>query len=553
MAQQALIVNQEQEQSPPTLESTGGKLSGLRSAYQNWRRYRKELPELMASAEKNLLWIESALNDYRMTLLELSYKLDSVDSEIWDLFNEIREEVPHLKRETLRVPLYVRTNTSLEAFWVSWKALIVKEERQLNLISKAPDSLKFYNTAQLLRLNLAEEHARRSESVQKVSQAREQLEKALVDLDHHTSDFEPISLGSKILRLDDAQKVWNVKLEEFRAFEQSGDVIPEDLVDRIHQLNETVREAPTSARWIRATEMKFNKLVESNDLLLTLGKSAVPQAEMVRASTLIYNLVPRLWMNGNNEELGRNLQYLEKFIAYHEDAVKRELEFAEKRRPGITQALSMSAHGTTFNLEQMVILARSLVHAVDSRDQFMRGHSEEVTRLALQTARNMNWSLSDLEYLELAGLLHDVGKLAIPETVLAKIKPLTPDERALIQKHPFYGANIVKPVQGLNRIVPWIYHHQERWDGEGYPDRLAQKDIPMGASIIAVAEAFTVITADLPYHQALSKDDALKIIKQESEQQFHPEVVEAFIESQLNAPATATLPVMEDALRSASD
>ena len=181
-----------------------------------------------------------------------------------------------------------------------------------------------------------------------------------------------------------------------------------------------------------------------------------PKTEMARASTILFDIVPRLWMSGNNEELGRNLQYLEKFIAYQDDVVNRELEFAEKRRPGITQALSMSALNSSFNLEQIVVLARSLVHAVNSRNRFIRGHSEEVTRLALQTARDMNWSASDLEYLELAGLLHDVGKLAIPEAVLSKVQPLTPDERTLIQKHPFYGANIVKPVAGLNRIVPWI-------------------------------------------------------------------------------------------------
>ena len=431
--------------------------------------------------------------------------------------------------------------------------MIIKEERQLDLISNAPDSLKFYNTAQLLRIHLAEEHERRSENMEKISQAREQLEKTLAELERRTSEFEPISLGSKILRLDDAQKVWNSRLEEFRLIEQSGEAIPEDILAGIQLLNETVREAPTSARWIRATEMKFAKLVESNDLLLTLGKPAIPLAEIVRASSIIYELVPKLWISGNNAELGRNLQYLEKFIAYQEDVVKRELEFAEKRRPGITQALSMNALKDSFNLEQIVVLARSLVHALNSRDRFMRGHSEEVTRLALQTARNMNWNSADLEYLELAGLLHDVGKLSIPESVLVKIQPLTTDERALIQKHPFYGANIIKPVKGLNRIVPWVYHHQERWDGEGYPDHLGKKDIPMGANIIAVAEAFTVMTMDTPYHTALSKDDALKVVKQESGQQFHPEVVEAFIESQLYSPTSVDLPLSESANTSASD
>ncbi len=553
MAQQAIIVNQEQEQDPPVANVKAGKIAGVKAIYQDWRRYQKELPELIAAAEKNLLWIESALNDYRMTLLELRYKLETVDSEIWDLFVEIRDDVPRLKHETLRLPLYLRSSTRLEALWASWKEILVKEERQLELITAAPDTLKFYNTTQLLKVHLAEEHSRRAESIQKITDAREQLEKTLVELDRHSSDFEPLTLGTNILRLDDAQKVWNSKLEEFRSIEQSGDVVPEDLLVRIHQLNETVREAPTSARWIRATEMKFHRLVESNELLLTLGKPPIPQTELARASTIIHELVPKLWMSGNNAELGRNLQYLEKFIAYHEDTIKRELEFAEKRRPGITQALSMSEVRGTFSLDQVVLLARSLVQAVDSRDHFMRGHSEEVTRLAMQTAQRMNWSSADMEYLELAGLLHDVGKLAIPESVLAKIQPLTNDERALIQKHPFYGANIVKPVKGLSRIVPWIYHHQERWDGEGYPDRLAKKDIPMGAQIIAVAEAYTVMTMDMPYRQALSRDDALKAVKQESGRQFHPDVVDAFIDSQFGSSEPVSAQVMQSAYGSASD
>ena len=122
---------------------------------------------------------------------------------------------------------------------------------------------------------------------------------------------------------------------------------------RIQQLNDTIREAPTSARWIRATEVEFQRLVESNDLLLTLGKPAVPKTEMARAGTILFDIVPRLWMSGNNKELSRNLQYLEKFIAYQDDVVKRELEFAEKRRPGITQALSMSASNSSFNLSRL--------------------------------------------------------------------------------------------------------------------------------------------------------------------------------------------------------
>ena len=99
MANQAIVVNQDQDKDPLTADLSTGKVSGLAETYRSWRRYQKELPELMATAEKNLLWIESALNDYRMTLLELRYKLETVDSEIWDLFNEIREGVPRLRAQ----------------------------------------------------------------------------------------------------------------------------------------------------------------------------------------------------------------------------------------------------------------------------------------------------------------------------------------------------------------------------------------------------------------------------------------------------------------------
>ncbi len=127
--------------------------------------------------------------------------------------------------------------------------------------------------------------------------------------------------------------------------------------------------------------------------------------------------------------------------------------------------------------------------------------------------------------------MHDLGKLAIPENVLSKISPLTADERTLIEKHPVFGANLVKPVKGLQRIVPWIYHHQERWDGQGYPDRLSRKDIPLGASIIAVAEAYATMTTDKPYQPALSPATAIETIQEEAGKQFHPEVVEAFVEA----------------------
>ncbi len=171
-----------------------------------------------------------------------------------------------------------------------------------------------------------------------------------------------------------------------------------------------------------------------------------------------------------------------------------------------------------------------LVAAIDQRDRYMIGHSEKVARLAVETGKKLAWSSGDLEFLEIAALLHDIGKISIPETILTKVKPLTSQEWKMIQMHPYYGAQIVKQMNVFNRIVPWIYHHQEHWDGTGYPDQLKKEDIPLASSIIAVAEAYTVMTAELPYRTAVTTEEALNNLKESAGKQFAPEVVEAFVE-----------------------
>jgi putative nucleotidyltransferase with HDIG domain len=522
--------NEIDTKSPPGQKSRR-RSSSMVVAYQDWRDYRKEIPELIMTAEKNLLWIDAALTEYRMTFVELSYKLDSVDDEVWNLYNEIRIEFPQLNKETNRRPLVLRSRTTLLELRNSWQELISKQEKQLDLLSKAPESLRFYNSTQLLRKNLADERARRAENTKLVSQAREGLERSLVDLADRDLMVEPIAIGSKILRLEDCQRVWKIKLDEIRSYEKTDINDPEEVLTQIQKLNDTIKDAPVTARWIRALEAKLSNLLASHEVLESLGKTVVPQSEIARATVTLYELVPKLWMSGENEELDRNLQSLERFITLNEDAVRREVEIAEKRRPGITQALYLGMEGVTGGLNSLIILARSMVHAVDSRDRFMSGHSEEVTELAVKTARRMNWSGIELEYLELAGLLHDVGKLSIPEAILSKTSPLTAEERTIIEKHPTYGANILKPVKGLNRIVPWVYHHQERWDGAGYPDHISRRDIPLPASIIGLAEAFTVMTTKMPYREPVSKQDALEMVKAEAGKQFNPEVVEAFVET----------------------
>ncbi len=173
-----------------------------------------------------------------------------------------------------------------------------------------------------------------------------------------------------------------------------------------------------------------------------------------------------------------------------------------------------------------IAVIRSLATAIDARDPYTRGHSEEVTRLAVQVARELGWSGADLEMLEFAALLHDVGKIAVPDAVLGKPGALTPDGWDIIRMHPYHSAQIVKPIEPLKRIIPWIYHHQERWDGSGYPDGSKGDAIPLAARIIAVVDAFNAMTTDRPYRRAKTFDEALAELQRCAGTQFDPHLVQ---------------------------
>ena len=172
---------------------------------------------------------------------------------------------------------------------------------------------------------------------------------------------------------------------------------------------------------------------------------------------------------------------------------------------------------------------RSLAVAIDARDPYTHGHSGGVVKLALCLARKLDWTKPDLELLEFAALLHDVGKLAVPDYILRKTEPLNNEEWAIIRKHPAQSALIVKPVKSLKRILPWISHHHERWDGSGYPNGLKGKAIPLAARVIAIADAYDAMTTNRPYRQALPTDQACQELKRGAGTQFDPTLVEVFL------------------------
>ena len=168
---------------------------------------------------------------------------------------------------------------------------------------------------------------------------------------------------------------------------------------------------------------------------------------------------------------------------------------------------------------------RALVRAVEMRDRYTAGHSARVSRYAVALASSLGLDEAEIENLRVAALLHDVGKIGISDLLLNKAGRLTPEERARIEEHPAMGCRIVEGVRALAPCIPLIMHHQERYDGLGYPSRLVGEQTPYGARIMAVVDSFEAITADRAYRKGRPIAEALKILQAGAGRQWDPDLV----------------------------
>jgi putative nucleotidyltransferase with HDIG domain len=174
----------------------------------------------------------------------------------------------------------------------------------------------------------------------------------------------------------------------------------------------------------------------------------------------------------------------------------------------------------------------ALAEAVDKRDPFTARHSQNVKSIGVEIGRAMRLGDADLEALEWGGLLHDVGKIGVPDAVLLKAERLNKEERMVMNSHPVLGAEIIAPVERLAAELPIIRHHHEWFNGSGYPDRLIGDEIPMLARILHVADAFEAMTAARPYRMTpLTAEQALSELRKFAGIQFDPVVVDAFVKT----------------------
>ncbi len=173
--------------------------------------------------------------------------------------------------------------------------------------------------------------------------------------------------------------------------------------------------------------------------------------------------------------------------------------------------------------------AATLAHAVDMRIDAQHEHSRGVADCAVSIARALGWQEDRLGTLRLAAMLHDVGKVTVPDHILCKPGRLTPEEFELVKGHSVAGAGLVARVEGLQTVVPWIRHSHENFDGSGYPDGLRGVAIPQASRIMLVADAFDAITSERPYRKALSLAEACEELKRNAGSQFDPACVEALL------------------------
>jgi putative nucleotidyltransferase with HDIG domain len=264
---------------------------------------------------------------------------------------------------------------------------------------------------------------------------------------------------------------------------------------------------------------------------MTIAVEAINRGE-------IYRLITKPW---NDDELKATLRQ-----AFDHYDLKREI----KRLNQVTREQNFKLQDMNRNLEAKVRertkqlaekhrelrtgyvqTIRALAEAVDAKDAYTRGHSERVGVYASRIARELDLKKEMIERVYIAGLLHDVGKIGVPDHIITKPDRLTPEEYREIQKHPEIGARILEPVEFLRNVVPCVRHHHEWYDGcdAGYPDRLRGDQIPLPSRVILVADTVEAMTSDRPYRKALPIETVVNELNKYAGSQFDPKVVQAFL------------------------
>ncbi len=282
---------------------------------------------------------------------------------------------------------------------------------------------------------------------------------------------------------------------------------------------------PDSIQRSKGTENIF----PSGEELDSIKKQAAENGKLIQDRSLYFDL------NYNGRRTGLLAIYLKKQPEYWQCQLLEV--FARQTAAALdnillhtlvqqkTNQLDKAYNQLRNSYTEMIATVREIV---DAKDFYTRHHSDRVAFYSVELAEALGYDGEYCERLRVAGLLHDIGKLGIPDSILLKPLPLTDEEFAVIKTHPAMGAQLLSGITWLKDIIPWVRGHHERYDGKGYPDGLAGEDIPQQARIIAVADAFDAMTSDRRYRSSLSLDKALAELEKVRGSQLDPHFVDVF-------------------------
>jgi len=400
---------------------------------------------------------------------------------------------------------------------ISYKAKLVKEILKSHLtnarlyeearITSLTDTLTQVGSRRLLEDKLEAECAR-------AKRYRRPFSLAIIDLDNFKTinDVWGHAIG------DDALKRLAACMEEQKRI---PDVLARYGGDEFVILMPETK-AKDAVTLLERLRIKVQQIELSKNLPITIScgvAEALPDSNdftreiMRRADMALYEA----------KSTGRNcVKVWEKDMTEHLKTNDIEVEKVKKLRRRI---IGLSERAQKMFLQSIW----ALVQALEAKDPYTKKHSENVMQYAAGIANTMNIAPKQVAVIYNAAMIHDIGKIGIPDNILSKPDKLTPRESEIVKQHPRIAVHILKKMTFLREEESMVLHHHERWDGQGYPDGLSETAIPLGARIIAVADTFDALTSPRSYHQSLSIQEAIEILTHLSAQQFDPDVVKAMV------------------------
>jgi len=496
----------------------------LTGGLREWLSLPITLKNKKNQAQMEMVQIQNAFILYRTENLSYGYFATNTDRNLVNLYTWIQKEMDKLA--SMEADLYF-TRLSLKALRTLDAHLdeVINKQKELEQkIQQAPQAFEFYNRMSFFKSRHHQKEKEENEIAQILAKAQKSLEHAQRYFSDYEKEREKNPTEESNLNLENPKKYWKLKIDEINAMIEKNDD-PAIFVTEIEKLTKIIFDTPALTKWVDSVVKRFRNLTLDHTMLVDIyGKRIIPREILDEFTELLFIAIPKLWSTGQVEQLNQHLTELDTFISTYQADVENEIKFAQRH-----ERREIHASERSKELSKLSEMARMFITALDARDPIMKTHSQTVAHLVVETARHMNWEQKEIQYLEIAALLHDVGKLWIPENILIKKTRLTNEEISIFRMHPVNGAQILQSSTMFKKIIPWLYHHHENWNGTGYPDGLKESDIPIHARIIAVCDSFTTMLSGSQGQSALTVDQAIDRIKMEAGVLFDPIIVESFV------------------------